>query len=463
MRVGVTGATGFVGRKVVAAFLRRGDAVVALTRNPASVVMPGGAAAAMPGGATAVHFDINEDGPDPQPIEGLDAVVHLAGETVNGRWTPAKKQAIFDSRVRGTRKLVDSIAACVRPPRILACASASGYYGDRGVQPLDENSAPGSDFLASVCVAWEQEARQAERLGLRVASLRLGVVLGAGGALDELVPIFKRGLGGPLGSGKQWMPWIHIDDLTEMFCFVLDRDDMRGPIAAVTPDYAMNHRVMQALGNALGRPSIAIGPGFALRAILGEFAETLLGGQLIIPTKALDAGFVWRQPRLESALIDLLAPGSGRASALQTFESDQFVSTSPDAVFAFFADARNLERLTPPSTQLRMEKEEPVEMRRGAVIDYSLRVRGVRTNWRAMICAVESRKCFVDIQLIGPFVHWMHGHEFEKKDGGVRILDRVEFSLPFAPLTNIALPVVRHDIERLFKFRRRAIEEIFAA
>jgi uncharacterized protein (TIGR01777 family) len=307
MRVGVTGATGFVGRAVVAALQRRGDVPVALTRNPA--------AARMPPGVAVAAFDVNDPTPDPAPLEGLDAIVHLAGETVEGRWTAAKKRAIFDSRVNGTRNLVTSLAACARRPRSLVSASAIGFFGDRKDEPLDDTSPAGDGFLASVCIGWEREARGAEALGMRVAMVRVSMVLGAtGGAVGKLLPILKLGLGGPLGSGRQWMPWIHLDDLADLFCFVLDRDDLSGPISGVAPDYATNARVMRALARAVGKPAFLPAPGFALRLIIGEFAETLLGGQRVKPSKALGAGFVWKHPLLEAAAVDLLAPGSGGAT-----------------------------------------------------------------------------------------------------------------------------------------------------
>src|SRR5579863_880733 len=309
MRVGVTGATGFVGRAVVAALVRRGDSVVALTRDPNG--------ARMPDGVAVVRFDVNDASPDPAPLEGLDAIVHLAGETVDGRWTKQKKQAIYDSRVAGTRNLVASLAACERRPRMLVSASAVGFYGDRHDEPLDDFSAPGDDFLASVCIAWEREAAEARKLGIRAAQVRVSFAVGTGGAVAKLKPIFNIGAGGPLGNGRQWMPWIHVDDLADLFCFVLDRDDLSGPFAGVAPDQAQNARVMQAMGAALARPAIAPAPGIAVRAVVGEFAETLLGGQLIIPAKAMDAGFVWKHPELEQAMIDVLAPDSRRRPAVR--------------------------------------------------------------------------------------------------------------------------------------------------
>jgi len=454
MRVGVTGPSGFVAGAVMAALRRRGDSVRALARDPDS--------SRLPADVEKVRFDVNDPVPNPQALQGLDAIVHLAGESVDGRWTPAKKRAIFDSRVGGTRNLVSSLAALKRRPSVLISASAIGYYGNRGDELLDDESPPGSDFLAGVCVAWEREAQAAAKLGMRVASTRTSMVLGQGGALAKLLPIFRYGAGGPLGNGRQWMPWIHIDDLADLYCFIIDSDGMRGPIVAASPDVATNGRVMHAVGHALARPALLPAPGAALKIVLGEFADTLLGGQLIVPAKAADAGFVWRHPDLEAAVIDAVDPNSRRTPDVHSFASEQFVPASPDTVFAFFSDGRNLARLTPPEMHLRTPSA-PVPMRSGATIDYTMRVRGLGVRWRALIVDWRPGVRFTDVQLRGPYQWWRHTHEFERKDSGVVVRDRIDYALPFAPLSNIALPAVRRDIEKAFAYRRRAIEELFAA
>jgi uncharacterized protein len=455
VRVGVTGATGFVGRAVVEALQRRGDTVVAFSRNPE--------AARAPTGVEVVKFDVNDASSDPRALDGLDAVVHLAGETVNGRWTAAKKRRIFDSRVGGTRNLVSALASLDRKPRVIVSASAIGYYGDRGDEVLDDDSRPGSDFLAGVCVAWEREAQAAVKFGMRSVSIRISMVLGHGGAVAKLVPIFRLGAGGPLGSGRQWMPWIHIDDLANLFCLAIDRDAITGAIVGASPDYATNARMMQALGHALRRPALATAPGFALKLALGEFAETLLGGQLILPAKATAAGFAWRHLQLEAAMIAILAPKSGRAPAIQTFEHEQLVKAPMESVLGFFGKAENLEKLTPPAMRLKMSSTREGGMHRGSTIEYSLRVHGLGIRWRALIVEWLPNVRFVDVQTRGPYLWWRHAHEFVERDGGVVVRDRVDFILPFAPLSNIALPAVRNDIESAFAYRRRAIEDIFAA
>ena len=448
VKIVVTGATGFIGRAVVRALAARGDAVTALSRTPQRE--------AFDGAVTAARFDPNA-APDPAPFEGADAVVHLAGESVAGRWTPEKKRAINDSRVAGTRALVASLAACSSRPRTLVSASAVGYYGDRGVEPLLESSAPGTGFLAHVCVAWEREIAAAQRLGMRVAWLRHGIVLGSGGgALAAMLPPFRAFAGGPLGNGSQWMPWIHIEDDVALILFALDRD-VSGPFNAVSPDIATNARFAQALGAALHRPSLAFAPGIALHALLGEFASSLLASQLVLPNRALGAGFTFAHEMLEEALLEILTPHERHEPALRFFEDSMDVDAPLERVFGFFSDAANLERLTPPELRFRMVTPSPIEMRRGTVLEYTLAVRGIPVRWKSLIVDWQPGARFVDYQLRGPYLLWRHEHRFASDPARTRVVDRIAYSLPLAPLSGLALPFVSADIRRIFAYRRAAL------
>jgi uncharacterized protein (TIGR01777 family) len=298
MLVAVTGASGFIGRTLLQALQGADHRVVALTRNPE--------AARFPPGVLVRRYDPSEPTAGPAAFDGVEVVVHLAGEPIAGRWTARKKHAIAASRIEGTRHLVAALAASAQRPRIFLCASAVGYYGSRGDEPLAESAAPGNDFLARVCVGWEAAAREAERLGIRTVMLRFGVVLGHGGALESMKLPFLLGLGGPIGSGKQYLPWIHVDDLAALCTFAIDRANVAGPFNVVAPDYATNARFAHALGAALRRPSFFPVPAFAMRALLGEFADTLLSSQLVVPAAAQSAGFVWTHPILEPALNAIL-------------------------------------------------------------------------------------------------------------------------------------------------------------
>ena len=293
-RIGITGASGLIGRALIER-LHGQQQVVAFTRDPASHAF-----------AAAVEtrrFDPNGD-PNPSVFEGLDTVIHLAGESVAGRWTKTKKERIYSSRVEGTRTLAMSIAQTKHAPSIVVCASAVGFYGDRGDECLTESSEPGNDFLARVCVDWERASQTIAQQGLRVAIARTGIVLSkTGGALGQMMSPFKLGLGGPFGSGKQFVPWIHLADLVQLYLWLVEHE-VRGAVNGVAPSEVTSKDFASALGGALHRPAILPAPGLALRIALGEFARTILASQRVIPDRAKAMGFTWKFADLDSALRD---------------------------------------------------------------------------------------------------------------------------------------------------------------
>jgi len=241
-------------------------------------------------------------------FEGIDTVYHLAGESIfHGRWNAAKKERIRASRVENTRNLVEIIAGTANRPKTLICSSAVGYYGSRGDEKLTEQSTPGLDFLAEVCINWEKEALRAEEYGVRVVMIRTGVVLGAnGGALAQMLLPFKMGAGGRLGSGRQFMSWIHIDDLISIMLYIKENPSLRGPINAVAPNPVRNNDFTQALASALHRPAILPAPGFALKLLLGEFANVLLGSQRALPEVLQQAGYEYAHSEIKTALQSLV-------------------------------------------------------------------------------------------------------------------------------------------------------------
>jgi uncharacterized protein (TIGR01777 family) len=300
MKALVTGATGFVGPRL----LRLLDGAVVLSRNPARAQ-----AAIGPVAGQIVQWDPLQ-GPPPQHVfEGIDVVLHLAGESVaEGRWTAAQKAKIRDSRVIGTRNLVQGIAQAPVKPKTFVSASAVGYYGDRGEEELTESAAPAHDFLADVCVEWEREALAAQQHGVRVVTARTGIVLGAGGgALAKMLTPFKLGGGGPLGNGRQWMPWIHVADLARLYLHAAETESIRGPMNAVAPHPVRNSEFTKALARQLHRPAFMPAPYFGLRLLFGEFAKVLFASQRVIPQVALDTGFVFQYPEIAAALREILA------------------------------------------------------------------------------------------------------------------------------------------------------------
>ncbi|MHB9060586.1 MAG: TIGR01777 family oxidoreductase [Desulfobacteria bacterium] len=301
MRVAITGSTGLVGSAVVPALAESGyDVVRLLRRAPAP-------------GEKAIRWDPERGVIDAAELEGLDAVIHLAGENVgSGRWTAARKAAIRDSRVNGTRFLCDALAGLARPPKTLVCASAIGYYGDRGEEVLTEESPPGAGFLPGVCREWEAASAAAARKGIRVVAMRIGMVLSPkGGALPRMLPLFRAGLGGVIGNGRQYVSWVALDDLVGIVLHALRCEDLRGPVNAVAPRPVTNREFTEALGKALSRPTPLPVPAFALRlAVGGEMADALLlASAWVVPKRLLDTGYAFRFPELPAALFLLLAKG----------------------------------------------------------------------------------------------------------------------------------------------------------
>lgn len=247
--------------------------------------------------------------PQTEPLENLAAAIHLSGASIAGRrWTAAYKRELLKSRVQSTRALAEVLAGLRKKPRVLLVASGAGIYGNRGDELLDESSTPGTGFLAELCQQWEEAVRPAVEAGIRVAHLRLGVVIGGGGALDKMLPLFRLGLGGPLGNGSQWMSWIALADLIAAVRFVLANETLAGPINFVAPTPVTNAQFTRALGRAVHRPALLPAPAFALRLALGQMAdEALLTSARVIPGKLARAGFAFRYPEIEEVLRSAIA------------------------------------------------------------------------------------------------------------------------------------------------------------
>jgi uncharacterized protein len=301
MRVSVTGASGLLGRKLIAALLELGVEVTVLSRDPER-------ARSKLGEVEAARWDPTAEPAPADALAGRDAVVHLAGEPVAQRWSEKAKHAIRESRVAGTRNLLAGLELAEPRPRTLLSSSAIGYYGPHGEEPLDEDSAAGGDFLAEVCAAWESEAALAAELGMRVVQIRTGVVLdSAGGALAKMLPPFRLGVGGPVASGRQYISWIHAEDVIGIMLAALRDDRWHGPINATAPEPVSNRDFANALGAALQRPSLLPVPALVLRLLYGEMAEIVTTGARVVPAKALVLGYEFRHPKLAEALRSALA------------------------------------------------------------------------------------------------------------------------------------------------------------
>jgi hypothetical protein len=453
MKIAVTGATGFVGRALVDSLIAAGHEVTALVRSPAR------AAALLPARVRLRSWNAAAPA-DPAPLRGLDAVVHLAGEGIaDRRWSLARKRLLVDSRVCGTGALVAAFAGLAEHerPRVLVAASAIGFYGDRADESLDERSRAGSGFLADLCAAWERETDAAERLGVRTAALRIGVVLGPdGGALQKLLPPFRLGLGGRVGTGQQWMSWIHRTDLVRLIEFALARGDVRGVVNAVAPGAVRNADFTAALGRVLRRPTLFPVPAIALKIALGEMATVLLASQRVAPAVARAHGFAFAYETIEDALAALCADPT------HCLRTEEWVAEPVEPVFAFFAAAQNLERLTPPFLRFAVRAVSTPAMAVGTTIDYGLRLHGLPMRWRSRITRWEPNRGFVDEQVSGPYRLWHHTHEFEAWEGGTIVRDIVRYALPLGALGDLlAGPLVRRDLAAIFDYRRAVIRRLF--
>jgi uncharacterized protein (TIGR01777 family) len=292
MRIGITGSSGFIGSHVAALAHARGHETIAFSREPKP----------SPGFVEARKFSL-----DSQPdLSGLDAIVHLAGETIMGLWTPEKKRRIFASRVEGTRRIVEALNASPTAPAIFICGSAIGYYGDTGESEATESSPVGEGFLAGVSEAWEREASHATRA--RTVLIRTGFVLGPdGGAMKLIAPVFRAALGGRLGSGRQWMSCIHVDDVAGIILHAIEQSHVHGPLNAVMPDPVRNSGFTRALARAAHRPAILPAPAIALKIGLGELSHLLLDSQRVIPQATIAGGYSYRFPTLDTAAADVFA------------------------------------------------------------------------------------------------------------------------------------------------------------
>jgi uncharacterized protein (TIGR01777 family) len=308
MKIAVTGATGFVGHRLVERLQAEGHQVIVFTRNPdrAAKVFPKTAFPVV----EIVAYTPTVAGEWQQAIAGCDGVVNLAGEPISERWTAAHKQAILESRKLGTQRIVEAIAQADPKPQVLVNASAIGYYGTSETVTFDESSNPGNDFLAEVCKVWESEAQKVKTAGVRLVILRLGIVLGMGGAIARMLPPFKLFAGGPIGSGKQWFSWIHRDDLVSLILQALTQPSMAGIYNATAPNPVRMAEFCHTLGEVMHRPSWLPVPAFAIEVLLGDGAIVVLEGQEVIPKRTQETGFQYQYPTIKQALEEVVTEES---------------------------------------------------------------------------------------------------------------------------------------------------------
>jgi uncharacterized protein (TIGR01777 family) len=301
MKILITGGTGFVGAQLTSRFIQDGDEVTILTRSKKGPEKG-------PAGISYLQGDPTQKGSWQEATKNYDAIINLAGASIFRRWTEEHKKAIRESRVSTTQNIVEGIPSRPQKKMTLFSTSAVGYYGFCGDEELIEDSPPGDDFLARIAVEWEGEALKAREKGARVVITRFGIVMGEkGGALSQMIPLFKKYMGGPIGSGKQWFSWVHIKDLAEAFVFLMKHPEISGPVNVCSPNPVRNRDLAKALGKALHRPSFIPAPGFMVKWVLGEFGSVILEGQRVIPRRLLENGFVFQHADIEKALKGIAA------------------------------------------------------------------------------------------------------------------------------------------------------------
>lgn len=305
MKIAITGATGFVGSRLVERLNQGEHQILVFTRNPdkAKKVFPSSAFPKV----EIVQYSPKQSGDWQKAIDGCDAVINLAGEPISERWTPQHKQEILESRKIGTQKIVEAIKQAEVKPQVLISGSAIGYYGTSETASFDENSSPGNDFLAEVCKAWEAEAQKVQEAGVRLVIVRVGIVLGNGGALGKMIGPFKMFAGGPIGTGRQWFSWIHREDLVNLIITALDKANMAGVYNATAPNPVRMAQFCQILGEVMNRPSWLPVPEFVLELLLGDGAKVVLEGQQVLPKQTQQLGFQYQYPELRSALKEVIA------------------------------------------------------------------------------------------------------------------------------------------------------------
>jgi uncharacterized protein (TIGR01777 family) len=445
----ITGGTGAIGRELAVKLLLAGYSVHILTRNAKRARQQSD----LP--VSWIEWD-PETILDPSIVEGIEALIHLAGEPVaKRRWSANQKSKILSSRIHTTRQLSQAIETTRIPPKVVISTSAIGYYGDRGDTELTEAASVGSTFLANVCQAWENEIRPVSNRS-RLAIVRVGIVLDtAHGALAEMLPVFRLGIGSPLGGGKQWMSWIHHDDLTNLYLHILKTDTVSGIVNGVAPHPVTNQMWTSLLGRALGRWTGPRIPALFLRLALGEMSDIVLFSQKVMPMVAIASGFDYRYRTLTDALSALIAPNGWKNAYRLT--AVQWIDQSPETVFKFFSNAYNLEQITPPWLTFKIERLSGT-LAEGTTIDYRLKIKGIPIKWRTLISQWEPITQFRDEMIWGPYRTWHHTHTFEPVAGGTLMTDSVVYRLPFGVLGDIAaIVMVNRDIRSIFQYRKSAI------
>lgn len=449
MKILITGATGHVGNYVGRRLVEMGHELVVITRSKVKAL------SYLEFPAHVIEHDLIKHVLPEKKMEGVEAIIHLMGETVDGRWTNDKKEMILASRKQSSENLIKCLPESVK---VIISASAQGIYGDHKNQLVTENSKLGSDFLAEVCKEWEEPFKHLNK-SIRTVQLRISLVLDPqSGVLRRIIPLFQRGVGGTLGTGKQYMSWIAIEDLTEIIVEALTNKEYHGPINCATDNPVTNAEWTKLLANQLDVLKATPVPSFALRIALGEMASAVLSSIQIAPEKLIKCKYKFKYPKLKDYFAHALEPYK---NGKYFFSVKQYIPKDVDSVFSFFSDAKNLEHITPPFLNFRMTHMSTKAIHKGTLIDYKLKLKGIPLKWRTLISDWNPPHNFVDTQLSGPYRLWHHTHRFERLGNGTLLSDEIQYKLPLGFLGQMmASSLVQSDVEEIFKYRREVIQKM---
>ncbi len=467
MNVLMVGSTGFIGRATLAYLQGKGHRVAAWVRDSEKAIDLLGEGIRIVG-PFVDPTDLRKE------LEWADCVVNLAGRPLAGvRWTQKKKKDFEDSRIGLTNLITEEISNCQNPPSVFVSASAVGYYGDRGTEILTERSSKGEDYLAGLCSSWEESAHKAEEYGVRVCTLRLGIVLGReGGILKQVLPGFEIGLGTYTGDGSQQLPWIHLADVARAIEFCISDERVTGPVNITSPKPSTSKQFALELGGVTNAKILLPIGSFPLKVIFGEGATVLTNSQKAIPQKLQDLGFEFIYTTLNDVFKDEVTPDSVTIQRVKDqnllpqgikgdyiLETEVSLKTGSEETFGFFSSPLNLGLSTPSWVGFKI-KEMPNEVREGSVITYRIKVGPIPLKWKTVIWEWNPNDSFIDFQEKGPYKVWHHEHEIIPNGPGASIMkDSVTYTIPGGLVGRIIHAIfIKKTLIRIFGYRRRVIQ-----
>jgi uncharacterized protein len=445
MKILMTGATGMIGSGLGQKLVELGHNLVVITRNKKH------AKENLTFFAEVIEFDLSQNTLPVEFFKDIDAVVNLAGESIDGRWTADKKEKILSSRSVNSRNLMQN---CPTTVSVAVSASGIGIYGDRADEKLTESSSLGSGFLTEVCRQWE--APFLELRSPRCVIVRTGIVLSKkGGALKKLIDLFQKNLGAVLGSGQQWMSYISLEDIVNVYIEALQNKSCSRVLNACNQQPVQNEVFTSLLCQKLDVLQLPRVPSIVLKGLLGEMQHLVLDSACVIPEKLIELGFQFKHSSLETILEEELMSTEQKYSI---FYTEQFIPYGVEPIFDFFSNHANLEKITPDILNFKTEKISTARVEKDTLIDYRLKIRGVPIGWRTLIETWDRPRKFVDTQLKGPYSYWRHTHKFIPVKNGTLMTDEVQYKVPLGELGRlVAGSFVESDVQKIFAYRRKVI------